>query len=342
MATEIKIWEVHGKEIRSAEGPHGSNDFLESELETWIAKAPEVLADDLLVIDRQREIPGVGRLDLLCVDATGQLTVIELKRDLSARETVAQALDYASWLNDTDAETIEANAKEYLGHELADEFESRFGSELLEIQPQNHKILIVASRLDAPAERIVNYLRERYGVELNVMLFKHAKLSGNQEILVRTVLLPESTRKPPRRQPEPATEELLDLAKERSIGDLVDLCRNMGHIWEERARGTHGGSFRYATTLKAGGRRIVFGVNVAGGLSGARDGKLDVWIRPFALSEATGLEEDGIRTRLRSKHNVTADNRDSLWIQLSTRDEAERLIGQLKEWAQEGQRHNRT
>ncbi|HKT13703.1 MAG TPA: endonuclease NucS domain-containing protein [Terriglobia bacterium] len=335
VATEIKIWEVHGKEIKPSDYADGHDGFLESELETWIANAPEVLADNLLIIDRQREIPGVGRLDLLCIDATGQLVVIELKRDLSARETVAQALDYASWLNDTETETIEANAKEYLGQDLLDAFEGRFSSEMPEVQPQNHKIVLVASRLDASAERIVNYLRERYGVELNVLLFKHARLSGGHEILVRTMLLPESTVGP--RPPRPSSESLASLAAERNIEQLVDICRAIGDTWEERPATTLGGSFRYAAAVKGGGRRIVFGVNVAGGLASSAKGKLDVWVRPYALFEVTGIPEEEIRAKLRSEHHVVADNPDSCRLQLSTPDEANRFMEQLRRWARPGQ-----
>ena len=96
-------------------------------MENWIIQVPDVLGDDLLVIDRQRDIPGVGRLDLLCIDATGKLVVVELKRDKSARDTVVQALDCASWLNEAGLEEILEHAKEHLGTELSEAFEKHLG-----------------------------------------------------------------------------------------------------------------------------------------------------------------------------------------------------------------------
>jgi Endonuclease NucS C-terminal domain len=343
METEIKIWEVSGKKVQAAEDTSLASQHLEAELEEWIANAPEVLGDNLLIIDRQREIPDVGRLDLLCVDAAGQLVLIELKRDISAREAVAQALDYASWLNDVDGEVIELNAKSHLGAELSDAFERHFGSEMPEITPQNHRIILLAARVDASAERIVNYLRERHGVELNVLLFKYAKLSGGQEILVRTVLLPESTRKTSiGSKRKPSAEDLLATARDRGVEELVNTCRAIKEIWGEDPMSTYGGSFRYWAVRDQGGFRMVFGVNVAGGRAFAREGKLDVWIRPHALSEVTGIPEENIRARLESEHFAVEDGQDSCWRQLSTREEAGQLIGLLREWARQGQEHNRT
>jgi RecB family endonuclease NucS len=74
-------------------------------LEEWICRNPELLGDRLLVIDRQRNISGVGQLDLLAIDEAGTLVVIELKRDRTPREAVAQVLDYASWLDSATEKT---------------------------------------------------------------------------------------------------------------------------------------------------------------------------------------------------------------------------------------------
>lgn len=345
MATEIKIWEIQAKEINPTEDTSFASQHLESELENWIANTPDVLGENLLIIDRQRDIPEIGlRLDLLCIDETGQLIVVELKRDLSPRGAVAQALDYASWLNDADAEAVAANAKEYLGRDLSDAFENHFHIEMPEVQTQNHRIVLVASRLDASAERIVNYLRERYGVELNVLLFKYAKLSGGQEILVRTVLLPESVGKQSTRPSrQPTAEDLVAVARNHGTGDLVEGCRTIKDIWGEQPRSTFGGSFRYWAAREDGGFRMVFGVNVAGRLADAPDGKLDVWVRPPALSEVTGVPEKDIRAELRrGGWHVVAENSDGCSLRLSTNDEAERLVRQLKEWAKQGQDRKRS
>ena len=68
-------------------------------LQEWIAKMPEALGEDLLII--QKEFDGFDetreRLDLLALDKQGNLVVIENKLDDSGRDVVWQALKYASY-----------------------------------------------------------------------------------------------------------------------------------------------------------------------------------------------------------------------------------------------------
>lgn len=337
MATEIRIREISENKLTPIEDTSLVGQHQESELETWITKSPSILGDDLLIIDRQRDIPGVGVIDLLCIDATGKLAVVELKRDKSAREAVAQALDYASWLNDAKPEEIFAFSKEYLRSELTEVFEKQFRVEMPDLVPQNHKIVLIASRLDASAERIIEYLRERHGMEFNVFLFQYAKLRDGREILARTVLLPESTLRSTGGKKQPTLDDLLALAKDRNISDLVEACRTVGSMWGEQPAYTYGGSFRYWAQREDGGFRMVFGVNVSGGLAKTPAGKLDVWVRPPVLGEVTGIEEARVRSELKANYSVVAAGQDACAIRLSTQDEAERLVNQLKEWSKSTQ-----
>ncbi len=328
------MWEITDGKVGPVEDTALADHRLEDELEAWITQAPGILGEELLVIDLQRDIPGVGRLDLLCIDAAGKLVVVELKRDRSAREAVAQALDYASWLNDTSPEEILANAKQYLKADPSEVFERHFGVEVpSELLPQNHKIVIVASRLDASAERIVNYLRERHAVEFNVVLLKYARLRGEREVLVRTLLLPESTVRPSSEGVQPSVESLLAVAKDRHVEDMVVACRALQEVWEERPRRTYGGSFRYKDRSVG---NIVFGVNVAGARENSPDGKLDVWVRAGVLSHITGIPQERIREQLRGGYSVIGEDTWDSVVRLSARDEAERLINQLRELARHG------
>lgn len=88
--------------------------YREKDLEDWIAKDPSLLGTKLLIIGRQYEIETVGRLDLLCIDETAALVLIEFKRDLSTRDAVAQILDYASWLDSAEPDQIYNCAEDYL------------------------------------------------------------------------------------------------------------------------------------------------------------------------------------------------------------------------------------
>lgn len=66
-------------------------------LQEWIAKEPECLGEELLII--QKEFDGFSetkeRLDLLALDKEGNLVIIENKLDDTGRDVVWQALKYA-------------------------------------------------------------------------------------------------------------------------------------------------------------------------------------------------------------------------------------------------------
>ena len=78
------------------------------------------------------------------------LVLIELKRDRTPREVVAQALDYASWVAELTADRIvQIYSRFTQGGSLESDFQKRFGVELdEEILNQSHQIIIVASELD--------------------------------------------------------------------------------------------------------------------------------------------------------------------------------------------------
>ena len=68
-------------------------------LQEWIAYYPECLGEELLII--QKEFDGFNdtneRLDLLAIDKTGTLVVIENKLDDTGRDVTWQILKYVSY-----------------------------------------------------------------------------------------------------------------------------------------------------------------------------------------------------------------------------------------------------
>ncbi|MBZ5793901.1 DUF4268 domain-containing protein [Burkholderia contaminans] len=68
-------------------------------MQEWLANQPDALEEELLII--QKEFDGFDdtreRLDLLAIDKSGNLVVIENKVDDSGRDVVWQALKYASY-----------------------------------------------------------------------------------------------------------------------------------------------------------------------------------------------------------------------------------------------------
>ncbi len=66
-------------------------------LEKMILNDPAILSDQWMIIGYQEITLNNGRIDLLAIAPDASLILIELKRDRTPREVVAQALDYASW-----------------------------------------------------------------------------------------------------------------------------------------------------------------------------------------------------------------------------------------------------
>jgi hypothetical protein len=114
--------------------------------------------------------------------------LIELKRERTPREVVAQALDYASWVDRLRAEDIAAIYSRFApGKSLAEEFRARFGQPLDESGlNQEHQIVIVAASLDDSTERIVSYLNAR-DIAINVLCFQ-IFANGPEQLLSRAWL----------------------------------------------------------------------------------------------------------------------------------------------------------
>jgi hypothetical protein len=185
MAEEVRIWQVE-KTDALTEIKRSRLD-REERIERWISSDISLLSPDLLIIGEQVETASGGRIDLLCMDRSGNLVIVELKRDKTPREVTAQALDYASWVKELDAEGIDAIASQHLkGANLEDAFQSKFGCELPEVINEHHGMLVVASEVDDSTERIIHYLSETYGVDINAVRFQFFQAQDGREFLVRT------------------------------------------------------------------------------------------------------------------------------------------------------------
>ena len=153
-----------------------------------IVAAPRILSDEWMLIGRQEPTVS-GRLDLLGLAPDGTLVLIELKRERTPREVVAQALDYATWVEGLEAEDIVGIYGRFApGRDLAADFLARFGQPLDEdTLNDNHQIVIVATQLDDSSERIVKYLGDK-GIAINVLCFQ-VFAAGAQQLLSRTWLM---------------------------------------------------------------------------------------------------------------------------------------------------------
>jgi hypothetical protein len=229
MPDQIRLWEISKDQLNEITQ---SKLDLESRLETWLDNDISILADDLLAIGRQVITDYGGKLDLLCIDRNGDLVIVELKKDKTAREVIAQALDYASWVKDLSNERVREIANAYLltknGSNLENAFCEKFSSEFPDILNAQHNIIIVAAQIDSSSERIIKYLSETYGVRINVATFQYFCDSSGRELLARKFLM-EAEIKPvniSKRNPNLTMEELVEIADSNEVGKVYRLLYN--------------------------------------------------------------------------------------------------------------------
>ena len=144
----------------------------ENQLQEIIATNVSIVGPDLMVIGREVPTAWGGQIDILAIDADGNLVVIELKRDRTPREVVAQILEYGSWVRHVTSETIAAEFINYQTKHMQgtppvgidEALQTQFNRIPQELNSY-HRLIIVASRLDPATERIVNYLKEDYSAQ---------------------------------------------------------------------------------------------------------------------------------------------------------------------------------
>lgn len=103
----------------------------EQTLKEMIVREPSILSSEWMLIGRQEVTSHGGRIDLLAIAPDGSLVLIELKRDRTPREIIAQALDYACWVEQLTADRIAQTYQRFPnGGNLDEAFRQRFGVDL--------------------------------------------------------------------------------------------------------------------------------------------------------------------------------------------------------------------
>lgn len=126
-------------------------------LQEWIAKQPDVLGEELLII--QKEFSGFDdtheRLDLLAIDKQGALVIIENKLDDSGRDVTWQALKYASYCSGLSKANIAKIFQQYLDlnepgsnaeDRIAEFLEGQDYEELVLNKGVTQRIILIAAR----------------------------------------------------------------------------------------------------------------------------------------------------------------------------------------------------
>ena len=226
MAQDIKLWSIENDRLR--ERRRRSLDF-EERLEGWISADPTIVSRELMIGGLHVKTGFGGVVDLLGLEESGDLVVLNVKRESSPRDVTAQALDYAAWAQGLSNEEVTAIADSYLAAKgpLDDAFQHYFGKEIPDSLNDSHRILIVAAELDPSSERIIRFLSEGHGVDINAVSFQQFELADGSETLARVFLMDPAqvryrakTRSAGKRRRPTTPEELQETADSRGAGEL--------------------------------------------------------------------------------------------------------------------------
>jgi len=295
-----------------------------------------MLDPGLLVIGREVETDFGDFIDLLCIDAAGDLVVVELKRDKTPREITAQALDYGSWVVDLSNERVTSIAELYLGEGgLEEAFRGRFGADLPETLNGEHSMLVVGSRIDESSERIIRYLSGTYGVNINAATFQYFREPDGSELVSRVFLMEPAqvelstlTKGSSKRRPNLTSEELAKMADEAGVAELYGhAVAAFGPLMKFR---TTRSSIGFTGTV-AGSQKVVISLLPGPDNSSASQG-LKYQLYKSRLAELTGLSEEGLLGVVPAHHDYwiyEAGWEDGFQGFISSREEIDRLAAAL-------------
>ena len=173
--------------------PYKQKDFkelhIESDLEDLLENNPEYFFEDsrIMIIGRQVTTNLNTSIDLIGIDASGNLVVIELKRDKTSRDTIAQLLEYASFVDKLDYAQLNEIFQNYLNEESdLEEYHAQFFKEELENNKvsfnKSMKLMIVAQEITKEIRQTAQFLRQK-GIDVYCASFKYFKSKDDEQII---------------------------------------------------------------------------------------------------------------------------------------------------------------
>lgn len=286
----------------------------EKQLEDMIIHQPNILSHEWMLIGRQEPTGLGGRIDLLAITPDASLVLIELKRDRTPREIVAQALDYASWVEKLTSDRIQQIYQRFSsGGSLDQDFKNYFGVSLdEEILNQSHQIILVAAELDDSTERILNYLNQR-DIPINAIFFQVFQL-GSEKLLSRAWLIdPSETQVNASSSTRQAGED-----KEPWNGEFYVSFGGINHRSWEDARNygfiSGGGGSWYSQTLKllSPGDRVWVKIPKIGYVGVGRVTDRAVSFNDFIIHTSKGEQHAGDVLKYAEKYKLYANNPDTV------------------------------
>lgn len=165
-------------------------------MENLLENNPEYFFENtkILIIGRQITTNLDSSLDLLGIDKSGNIIIVELKRDKTPRDTIAQLLEYASFVENLDYSQLNEIYQDYSGEEISleDYHQQYFQSEPDEKVSFNKysKLVIVAHGITREIKQTAQYLRKK-GLDIYCLEFKYFTTKSGEKIISCDVVVGE-------------------------------------------------------------------------------------------------------------------------------------------------------
>ncbi len=175
------------------------DEHQEAVLETWLENNPGKIIENgsLLMIGRQVGTNLGSYIDLLAVDKQGDLVVIELKRNRTPRETLAQALEYASFVEKLGYEQLDEIFRNYIRDEALNlaqyhhEYFSLVSDEAV-VFNNDQRIVIVGQKITPEIRQTSTFLRNK-GVRVTCLEFTFFKADDGLRLLSTNIVVGNET-----------------------------------------------------------------------------------------------------------------------------------------------------
>jgi hypothetical protein len=134
-----------------------------------------------------------GPIDLLGIDKSGNTVIIEIKRDELPRESLAQAIDYASDVAEWTIERLREECYKFTNKTFEDVFSEAFPDVDLESVNLNstQRIVLVGFAIESSLERMIAWLSDTYAVNVNAIVLSYVKTKAGDELLTKTSIISE-------------------------------------------------------------------------------------------------------------------------------------------------------
>jgi hypothetical protein len=170
-------------------------EHSETTLESWLESNPDSIVEDgaLLVIGRQVATTFGLFIDLLALDKNGNTAVVELKRDRTPRDTLAQALEYASFVEGLEYTELEQILRIYTGNE--NESLSEYHKVYFKLEEgegvsfnKDQRIVVIGYNIAEQIRQTAGFLRKK-GLRVTCVEFNYFQTDSGEQLMSHNIVV---------------------------------------------------------------------------------------------------------------------------------------------------------